>query len=72
MPDILPYPAQNAVTTPLRRAANAAGRADLLGLWAGQSAALARAMPAAELVRTLVAETDAVLRDRRLTAGRDA
>jgi nitronate monooxygenase len=64
--DVLPYPMQNWLTTPLRRAAGAAGRADLLALWAGQNAASARAMPAAELLRTLVNETDDVLRAARL------
>lgn len=64
--DVLPYPAQNALTQPLRRAAAAAGRADLLALWAGQSAALARRMPAADVFRTLVEETDAVLHEPRL------
>jgi nitronate monooxygenase len=64
--DILPYPAQGALTLPLRRAAAAAGRADRLALWAGQAAALARPLPAAELLRTLVEETDRVLRHPRL------
>ncbi|WP_437675759.1 NAD(P)H-dependent flavin oxidoreductase [Sorangium sp. So ce131] len=64
--EILPYPAQNWLTSPLRRAAGAAGRADLLALWAGQNAASARRLPAAELLRTLVEETDHVLRDPRL------
>ncbi len=53
---VLPFPWQNAATKPLRAAAAKAGRADLLSLWAGQGAPLARAMPAAELVRTLVKE----------------
>jgi nitronate monooxygenase len=64
--DILPYPAQSALTAPLRRAAAAAGRADRLALWAGQSAALARPRAAADLVRLLVEETDEVLRQPRL------
>jgi nitronate monooxygenase len=53
---VLPFPWQNAATRPLRAAAAKAGRADLLSLWAGQGAPLARAMPAAELVGTLVNE----------------
>ena len=64
--DVLPYPAQNALTQPLRKAAAAAGRADRLALWAGQSAALARRLGAAELLCTLVEETDDVLRQPRL------
>ncbi len=64
--DVLPYPAQSWVTAALRRAAGAQNRADLLALWAGQNAASARPMPAARLVETLVAETDAVLRSAPL------
>lgn len=48
-----PYPVQNALTGPLRRAAAAQGRADYLSLWAGQGVAAARPMPAAELVALL-------------------
>lgn len=56
--DVLPFPAQSWLTAPLRTAAAQAGRADLLALWAGQNAASARPMPAAELLRTLVHETE--------------
>ena len=54
--DILPYPLQNALTRP-----NAGGRAgdiDVLSLWAGQGAPMARRESAAELARRL-AETAA-------------
>jgi nitronate monooxygenase len=53
---ILPYPLQNALTRPMRAAANRAGRAELLSLWAGQAARLARRGPAEEIVRWLVAD----------------
>ena len=53
---ILPYPLQNALTRPMRTAANRAGRAELLSMWAGQAARLARRAPAAEIVRWLVSE----------------
>jgi nitronate monooxygenase len=59
--DLLWYPAQNALSTPLRRAAGAAGKPSMLALWAGQSAGLARQVPAAQLVETLVRETGEVL-----------
>ena len=49
--DVPAYPVQNRLTQPLRAAAAAADRPDLLSLWAGQGAALARTGPAAELVR---------------------
>jgi nitronate monooxygenase len=52
----LPYPVLNALTAPLRRAAAAAGRGDLLSEWCGQAAGLVRAQPAGELVARLVHE----------------
>lgn len=52
----LPYPVLNALTAPLRRAAAAAGRGDLLSEWCGQAAALVRPQPAAELVARLMYE----------------
>lgn len=52
----LPYPILNALTAPLRRAAAAAGRADLLSEWCGQAASLARPQPASELVARLMHE----------------
>jgi nitronate monooxygenase len=57
--EILPFPYQNALTRPLRTRAAELGQADLLSLWAGQGLRLARELPAAELVRALVAETKA-------------
>ena len=50
------YPVMNALTSPLRKAAAAAGRGDLVSEWCNQAASLSRPMPAAELVRTLLAE----------------
>jgi len=50
------YPVTNALTSPLRRAAAAAGRGDLLSEWCGQGAGMVRAMSAGELVRVLMAE----------------
>lgn len=64
--DVLPYPAQHFLTSALRRAAGAQGDADSVALWAGQNAASARAMPAAEVVATLVRETDEALASERL------
>ena len=53
----LPFPAQNALTGRLRAASAKAGNPDFVAMWAGQAAALSRALPAAELVATLEAET---------------
>ena len=59
--DPLPYPLQAAVSADLRAAALPAGRADLLFLLAGQGVARLRSLPAAELVETLVRETEEAL-----------
>jgi len=56
------YPEVHHVTAPLRQAARASGRGDLVNLWAGQAYALTRSVPAGELVRELGAEARALLR----------
>jgi nitronate monooxygenase len=43
----------------MRNAAGQRGVADYISLWAGQGVARSRAMPAAELVRTLIEESSA-------------
>jgi nitronate monooxygenase len=58
---LAPFPAQGWLVGNLRAAATAAGNADLMSLWAGQGAPLARGGSATELVAALEAETDAVL-----------
>ncbi|RDJ00039.1 nitronate monooxygenase [Dyella solisilvae] len=50
------YPVMNALTAPLRRAAAAAGRGDLISEWSGQGVGMLRAMPAAALVASLLEE----------------
>ncbi|HKE19819.1 MAG TPA: nitronate monooxygenase [Kofleriaceae bacterium] len=50
------YPIMNAMTSELRATSGKAGRMDFVSLWAGQGAPMSRALPAAELVRRLVAE----------------
>jgi len=59
---IPPFPLQNALTRPMRNAAAKAGDIERLSLWAGQGLRLARRMKAAELVRVLVEECEAVRR----------
>ncbi|MBC8338367.1 MAG: nitronate monooxygenase [Alphaproteobacteria bacterium] len=60
--DMFPdFPINNTLTGPLRKASAEAGREDFMSLWSGQAAALSKSLPAAELVETLVAETEEVL-----------
>lgn len=56
-----PFPLQLSMTRPLQQAAAAAGDTELMFLLAGQGAALARTLPAAQLVDVLVTETDAAI-----------
>ena len=58
----LPFPAQYSWTLPFEQANDE----DFLELFAGQSIALTREMPAAELVRTLVDETNTCLESRSM------
>ncbi len=54
--EVAPYPVQGWLTGALRAAALAQGRADLLALWAGQSAGLVRHRSAVALLASLVDE----------------
>jgi nitronate monooxygenase len=58
----LAFPAQNAVTGKLRQASAKASKGDFVALWAGQAAPLARALPAAQLIRVLNEEAIAAIR----------
>src|SRR5438445_5028894 len=54
--EILPYPLQRVLVRNLSIAAEAAGRADLLPLWAGQSANLSSCTDASAFLHSLVEE----------------
>jgi nitronate monooxygenase len=56
-----PYPVQRGLTGPMRAAATEANDVERMQAWAGQAAALARAEPAAEVVRALWDGTRALL-----------
>jgi len=56
-----PYPVQRGLTQPMREAATKANNVAAMQAWAGQSARLARAEPAGEVVQRLWHETQALL-----------
>jgi nitronate monooxygenase len=69
--DVAPeFPLAAGALAPLRAKAEAQGSGDFSPLWAGQAAALGRAMPAGELTRSLAAE--ALQRLRALGSAPDA
>ena len=53
----LAFPAQGVLTGKLRQVSSKAGNPEFFNLWAGQAAPLSRALPAAELIAKLEAET---------------
>ena len=61
-PDAPAFPLAAGALAPLRSATEPVGSRDFMPLWSGQSARLARPMPAGELVRTLAAEVLAKVR----------
>jgi hypothetical protein len=60
--EILPYPLQRGVVRQVAIPAEAAGRADLLPLWAGQSARLSSSTDVATLLASLVKEVSSIAR----------
>jgi nitronate monooxygenase len=61
--ELPPYPIQSWFTRSIRGAADRAGRAEYLPLWAGQSAALGHRRPAAATFAALVEGTEHLMRD---------
>ena len=60
-PTPAPYPIQRMLTAPMREHATTHGDVDRMQVWAGQSAALAKAMPAAELVERIWSDARTIL-----------
>ena len=61
-PEPADYPVQRGLVAMMRSAASKAGDLDRMQAWAGQSAALARAVGAEELTADLWREADALMR----------
>lgn len=59
--EVPPYPIQNALMLPVRRAATEQGLTDYINLWAGQAASLTRPGSALEYFRALVVDTERAL-----------
>jgi nitronate monooxygenase len=55
------YPLQQALTAPVRLAAIKKNDHDFTALWAGQSAAGARSAAVADIFRSLIAQTEAII-----------
>lgn len=55
---VLPFPLQNTLTGPLRKAATAASNGEYQSFWAGEEFAKARALPASTLIATLISEME--------------
>lgn len=60
-----PYPIQRALTAAMKEAGAAAGDCHRMQVWAGQSAAMAKRMPAADLVRSIWDAAQRLLGPRR-------
>ena len=61
----LGFPLQGSLVGPLWRLPNEEARAAFMPVWAGQAASLIRDLPAAQLVKTLVAEAQATMWQKR-------
>jgi nitronate monooxygenase len=63
-PHPVPYPVQRGLVRPMVDAATAAGDPRRMQMWAGQSAGMAKAMPAGDLVREIWQDASALVGER--------
>jgi len=59
--EVLPFPLQSRLLAPLKVAALAQGRTDLISFWSGQNATSLKHHKAGELMQALIAETENLL-----------
>jgi nitronate monooxygenase len=57
----MPYPLQYALSGAIRKKAAEQGNSDFLAMWSGQGVGMLRELPAAELLKALVTETQTLL-----------
>ncbi|MEO6283146.1 MAG: nitronate monooxygenase [Dyadobacter sp.] len=58
---VLPFPLQTRLISPLREAAMAQGRTDMINFWSGQNPVRIKLSKAGEIMQALVTETQAIL-----------
>ncbi|MBM7552600.1 NAD(P)H-dependent flavin oxidoreductase [Thalassobacillus pellis] len=58
-----PYPIQNALTKPIRKAAYVQDKPEYMSLWSGQSPRLSKHITARELINGIITDTDKLLKD---------
>ncbi|MEN0083079.1 nitronate monooxygenase, partial [Flavobacterium lindanitolerans] len=59
--EVLPFPLQTKLVAPLRAAALAQGRTDMINFWSGQNTANLKHNKADELMKALITETNKLL-----------
>jgi nitronate monooxygenase len=59
--NILPYPIQHALTSPMRRLAMNQNSTDFMSMWAGQLACLSKSMPAAQFIAELTTNVEKLM-----------
>jgi nitronate monooxygenase len=60
--EVLPFPLQTHLMRPLREAAIAQGKTDMINFWSGQNAVNLKHTKAAELMQALITETQLILK----------
>jgi nitronate monooxygenase len=62
--EVLPFPLQTRLIGPLRTAALAQGKTDMINFWSGQNTTNLKYRKSSELMQSLVLETESILKNR--------